>query len=62
MCPDVVPPEPEVIYCRECGQECVVNDDGTANHVFDLGHDFEGSVDHMADAHHVPIPDNRETL
>ena len=63
-CAEHAPPgaDPIEIFCRECGEECRVNDDGTSNHVFDALHENAEEVDHDRDADHVAVPDNQETL
>ncbi len=53
------------IHCYECGKPCVVNDDGTSNHVLELGADRTdedgdrqiGDIDYDTDDDHVAIPE-----
>lgn len=59
--PDAEPIE-EDVRCRKCGEPVCVNDDGTANHVFDIDHPDYSDIDFDRDRDHVPIPDNVEPL
>lgn len=45
-------PEPPSPTCHECGEDVVVNDDGTSNHLA-----ANGDVNHDADADHVALPE-----
>jgi hypothetical protein len=57
-CEDLdVPNSDKDILCRECGDPCVVNEDGTSNHIDDFG-----GVDHDKDAEHVALPEGDEYL
>lgn len=38
------------MYCHECGQEFIIDENGIANHV-----DEDGNIDHDADGNHVPF-------
>ena len=42
------------LYCFECGNEMVVNDDGTTNHVND-----DGEIDYDLDFDHVALDPNQ---
>lgn len=42
--------------CKECGNECNIDENGIVNHYFD-----EGKIDYDSDADHVAIPELSDT-